>query len=78
MVLLLAACGQDESYFHDPTPNNLGKDPYDFAAPKYPRDLSALVLDDLGNDVDMAASVDMTVPPGHDLRNLENADLTMQ
>jgi hypothetical protein len=46
--LLLAACGQDESYFHDPTPTNLGKTPYDFATEKYPRDLSGLVLDDLG------------------------------
>jgi hypothetical protein len=46
--LLLAACGQDNSYFHDPTPSNLGKSPpYDFATMKYPRDLSGVVPDDL-------------------------------
>src|SRR5262245_54980007 len=50
LALFLAACGQDESYFHAPDPGNLFKDPYDFSAQKYPRDLSAVVPepDDMG------------------------------
>jgi len=81
LALLLAACGQDESYFHDPTPNNLGKNPYDFASMKYPRDLSAtlpddlsVLNDDLGPDAaipDLLRKPDLTVIGDH-------PDLTMQ
>jgi hypothetical protein len=54
LVVLLAGCGQDESYFQDPTPKNLAKNPpYDFASTKYPRDLSGLVPDDLSVALDL-------------------------
>src|SRR6266511_131405 len=63
LVLLLAACGQDESYFQNPNPSNLGKDPYDFAATKYPRDFSAVVPDDLGSNLvlDLTIRKDLTI-----------------
>jgi len=67
LALVLAACGQDESYFHNPTPNNLGKSPYDFATAKYPRDLSGAVPDDLsvlpddlGGGDDLACLINQT------------------
>jgi hypothetical protein len=54
LVVLVAACGQDESYFQDPTPKNLAKNPpYDFASMKFPRDLSGLELDDLSVTLDL-------------------------
>ena len=65
LLMLLAACGQDDNYFRDPTPNNLGKNPYDFATMKYPRDFSATVLDDLSVNLDLGGDdlgVDAAIP----------------
>ncbi len=72
LFMLVTACGQDASNFQDPTPKNLGKDPYDFAVMKYPRDLSGLVLDDLGVNDDLSSD---DLPAGHDLRTLGNVDM---
>ena len=77
LVVLLAACGQDESYFHAPDPGNLVKDPYDFSAQKYPRDLSGVVVPDDGGSDDM--TINNTVDAaGHDLLILDNVDMTQR
>ena len=81
LAILLAACDRDASYYHAPDPGNLVKDPYDFAAELYPRDLSASVFELLDmtmsdGNFDINASVDARRP---DMINTsDNADLTHQ
>jgi hypothetical protein len=88
LALFLAACGQDESYFHNPTPTNLGKNPYDFSTMKYPRDLSGTVPDDIGVEDDLGciagqncitdAGIPDLTKPHPDLTPIsDNHDLTM-
>jgi hypothetical protein len=67
LVLLGVACDRDASYYHAPDPGNLAKDPYDFAAELYPRDLSASVFELLDMTIidgnfDINASVDARKP----------------
>jgi hypothetical protein len=74
--MLLAACDRDADYYHAPDPGNLVKEPYDFAAELYPRDLSASVFELLDMTTnDMSASLDMGKP---DIRTSDNVDMTHQ
>jgi hypothetical protein len=78
-LLLMAACGQDESFFQAPNPGNLEKAPYDFSAAKYPRDLSAVVIidDDMGSD-DLGIPQDLSLFKPDLLAVEEHPDLRMQ
>ncbi len=76
VATLLVACGQDD-YFHAPNPGNLSKDPYDFSAEKFPRDLqfqddALMMLDDGGSD-DMPSGLDLE---GRDLKTTIDRDMT--